>query len=206
MNIVLWRRSLLRASFCFYLLCHASAFAFYNPNTGKWLSRDPIGDQGFNVILTKGPDTNDLEMKHMLETGLESFRRRDLLTFSTWLKMLHDRQQISQKPYATVDHEERSNEYALLYVFNQNRTVDQIDNLGLFSMKFWYPCFNPCCKLWPVCEIYHDSPRRFPRQPFALAVCLSEAMDILKINCIKCHYGYFDFGCEFAKGCFDSYW
>lgn len=32
------------------LLLPASATAFYNPNTGRWLNRDPIGDEGFERL------------------------------------------------------------------------------------------------------------------------------------------------------------
>jgi len=29
-----------------FLCCHTAAFAFYNPTTGRWLSRDPIQEKG----------------------------------------------------------------------------------------------------------------------------------------------------------------
>src|SRR3974390_1466007 len=35
---------------CFTLLCGASAFAFYNPSTGKWLNRDPVEERGGTAL------------------------------------------------------------------------------------------------------------------------------------------------------------
>ena len=32
------------------LLCVETARAFYNPTTGRWLSRDPIGEKGGNNL------------------------------------------------------------------------------------------------------------------------------------------------------------
>lgn len=45
--------------FAVWLLAAAQAHAFYNPNMGRWLSRDPLGDSAFLQLRIGGGKTSD---------------------------------------------------------------------------------------------------------------------------------------------------
>ena len=186
-----------------FVLCQ-DALAFYNSTTGRWLTRDPITEVGFN--LTREPQSTDPEMEHLLQVGLRSLRNRDRAAFSTWLEELSTRQETHQRPYHSADFVGGGRESVNPYVFNLNDGIDQIDCFGLISFTVTHPCVNPCCKYWLFCQIKVDRQDRFPRHPFLLAGCLHAAINVMNGACALCNYAGYEAGCANATACFDIFW
>ena len=97
----------------FVLLTAQIASAYYCPSTGRWLSRDPIGEPGFETLRaanTSPPVGNTVSAQS-----------------ARW---------IQRDPVSVSKQFSRANsngDGVCFYVFNGNHPTDAIDALGLFG-------------------------------------------------------------------------
>jgi len=89
------------------LFVSQTAFAFYNPSTGRWLSRDPVNEPGFNLLA--GVNSGKFKQDTDEEQEFDSDDSGDVVTPDTGTDQVSD----------------------LLYVFVQNNPENLIDELGL---------------------------------------------------------------------------
>jgi len=105
-----------------------SGFRYYNPSTGRWLSRDPIGDIAAMAILLKHSEPTTLR-----QIASASWEMRQLI-----------RQNPSYRGRVDSDSFPRETSVcALTYGFNRNDPVDQFDSLGLAPILTVDP--TSCC-------------------------------------------------------------
>jgi RHS repeat-associated protein len=178
----------------------------YNPGTGRWLNRDPLGDLGFKLLTKDSARLVNPEMDQLLQTGLNSLRIKDWPAFRRWLYELKTRQELGIEPYTKSDPESEMSDLNNLYRFCKNDAVGGYDKDGLWTYRILFPCINPCCEYWMVCDISFPTPSRFPRQPLALYACLFTANWQLTTACASCNYAGFTRGCEAAAWCLNHHW
>jgi len=61
-----------------------TASAFYNPQTGRWLSRDPIGESGFLVLSKNTIATTVSSSQGNTHSSLNSYLFNDNIGFNGW--------------------------------------------------------------------------------------------------------------------------
>ena len=154
----------------FVLLTAQIASAYYCPSTGRWLSRDPIGEPGFQALLVAGqtsirstprPSTDRWIIRD--STSAPAFLRGSILGLSS--KQMKQLKAESLMP---------------AYEFVRNDPVNGLDLLGLVNGVITVPEPNPLPPLDP----------KHPERPSKRKVCrLLSARPpgtMLNPGCIKC--------------------
>ncbi len=94
----------------FFVWTLQAAFAFYDPTVGRWLSRDPVGEPGFQVL-------------HAATTAPQAIVPPPLLQQGRW----------AQRDAITNLNANEKQGGANRYGFVENNPVGKIDPLGLLS-------------------------------------------------------------------------
>lgn len=113
------------------LLVSQSASAFYDPSTGRWLSRDPIGEPGFQAIQRA-------TCTHLVAAPAPPASRTRWITRSPVLSDVHRSTEI----IAGMN----------LYSFVKNMPTDRIDPFGLSDCS----CASPLKDDSKECDKYGD--------------------------------------------------
>jgi len=198
------------AASLFLSATQAHAMRWYSPNTGRWFSRDPINENGFNLI-NNFETAHDFDLQLLAQQGAQATMNNDTQKLKSWLLELETRHKAKLTPYSNMESLRADLENASfdeLYVFNQNDPIDKVDKLGLIS---WppIPVFHTCvsCKLGLyICVGVFHPPSRFPKQPFALWACLDTAKTRMNIACLVADHKKFDANCKYMLSCFQQYW
>ena len=103
-----------------WLLAPQTAWSFYNPQTGRWLSRDPIEEPGANLLRQRSTAAIESPGKHPWPPSR--------LTRAAYPKDLSRRVGLTNEGYR----------------FIANATPNMVDNLGLDVLVPAGNCGNPC--------------------------------------------------------------
>ena len=151
----------------FLLLTAQIASAYYCPSTGRWLSRDPISEPGFQIQ----------KMAAQIPAGISS----------RWLIRDPSKEDISTLvPKRSLSRDLKKLDKAMdwninIYEFNRNAPSDYFDYLGL----------NPVLEIDPNCDNGEDKPKYIQQQYDAAMNMLAEAdsssaFSTSEKNAIKC--------------------
>jgi RHS repeat-associated protein len=191
---------------------------YYNPSTGRWPSRDPMTESGFQVLRSNGEITETEKLLYM-ESGMMSLQRGDSKSFRTWLSDLAARESLGQWPYSIStgdqpdDAFQDSNGGTRLYEFCNNDANDNIDPLGLRihwphppPIPYGLSCANIICGHIYLCGYVFQPTRWIPRHPILLEGCLAEQTLEALAGCAIANYPMFVAGCRGLGVCYSLYW
>jgi RHS repeat-associated protein len=187
-------------------------YRYYNPSTGRWLSRDPLGELGFKQLGMNAKSLRDVEDERLLQEGLGYLRNKSRASFLDWLHDLAMRQDTDLEAYAKQtsawpgDKSNILDETCNLYEYNHNDPIDRIDNYGLFSLwvPYYFACPSTTCHLFQ-CHGWFQ-PSSLPKNPVKLWACLNIADDNMLMGCAFGNYSTFSLGCDRAQACFWAFW
>lgn len=136
------RRIIIGSALFVALWTTQTALAWYDPSTGRWLSRDPIGEPGFQALQ---------RVAALPQTGIPS------AATAKWI----DRDPVA-KAGAPVSPQSRKTfsrvEELNLYCFVANNPINSIDALGLEIPKEAEDCYvaHPLYPDDPACDKYGE--------------------------------------------------
>ena len=130
----------------FVLLATQAAFAWYDPSTQRWLTRDPIGEPGFEAFRT-ATATPQLESK----AGASSGR---------WIKRDPALQKLNLKQIRAFRGFGEIKAGSDLYEFVKNNPINSLDSLGLFCLG------GPWCNWCIICIVASG-----PEDPVCIYPC-----------------------------------
>ena len=182
--------------------------AFYNPETGRWLSRDPIGEIGSDPVAANRRNHHELEVtqiRNELAALPPTAQFDDLID----LLLLATRVNTSD---GLVDHwlDEEFNLYALVL----NDPIGNVDVLGQlqFYYKCWYPAYRRLLGLSCLefrCYVFANLN---PTEMFWLAVnakrfasCAIRSAGVMNFGCFIGNMPVFDKGCASLAGCINRH-
>lgn len=142
----------------FALLTAQIASAYYCPSTGRWLSRDPIGEPGFETLRAasvvspvvgsvQSQSTRWINRDPVSESSFQT-KPSKVDTTTAFLDALGIRSYFTRS--SLKPNKDANQNTVNLYIFVGNSPISTIDNLGLFP-----PCFGlplPSCS--SVCDAY----------------------------------------------------
>jgi hypothetical protein len=140
----------------FVLLTAQIASAYYCPSTGRWLSRDPIGELGFENLRAAsiGPRagpvarSDSLPASRWIHRDLIAGPEKKMDVATAFLNSLGIKSQLSM---GNIKINPDANQNTVnLYVFVGNDPIAVVDSFGLFP-----PCFNlPLPSTCSQCDAY----------------------------------------------------
>jgi hypothetical protein len=117
-----------------WLLLPQTVHSFYNPSTGRWLSRDPIAEPGFELMANRSQNrTKPQEQVHFQKGLAELLTARPALALRIQDRIRKLDASSNTEPFSIAGN---------LYIVVQNDPVSQIDVLGL-DIWYWY-CWISC--------------------------------------------------------------
>ena len=178
-----------------------SGYRYYNPSTGRWISRDPIKDPAFALFETehKGYAKVDFERKRRfvellanVNPELRTSYKSDALRTAVGFESI---------PLNGRD--------ISVYAFVDNNPQGSIDRLGLWKMPYYFECPTElrsvaCIKY--KCRASADVENLFPKNPILLGVCLGESNLMMTAACLRKDYDNFRHWCHWAATCISLYW
>jgi hypothetical protein len=133
------------------LLSAAPAFPYYNPSTGRWLNRDPLGEMGFELVTNRPKVERESLHRERVARLVDSVRSKSPEVFGRLEKRLSqlginlpqvmERSNLRSGPQAdecTVD----------LYAFIENNPIQKLDPNGLET------CDYICWRVGTLVPIY----------------------------------------------------
>ena len=187
------------------LVCYLHRY--YNPSTGRWLSRDPIGEVGFSLSERLNKESLDSGNEALIQQGRDYIRRKDKAAFYRWLEDLELRKAAGISPYDKKESSTSETDF-FIYVFNRNEAVNRIDYLGLrdFHFPFLYGCISPLSCSAYVCSGTILTHRIFPRHPLDFKGCVDVMERMMLLGCVTGNFPAFQTGCKAIQTCADDYW
>ena len=105
-------------------------YRYYKPSTGTWVSRDPLGERGFELVASK-PETGKKSFLERVQVVLAFFRQQNpQLVESFKTSLAEDRRALL----------ESSQQNGNLYAFVANTPINSQDLLGLKSPSDGFTC------------------------------------------------------------------
>jgi len=194
-------------------------YRYLNTSTGRWMSRDPIEEQGF---VGSGVKSLDPEEELLLQRGLQSLNQKDKPSLKNWLYELAARKAAGLKPYnrSILDNASSSrgvnSPESNAYIFVSNDPNDYFDAEGLLKIPTptipyaGPPCFRICGCPFPImvawCVGAYKVPTWFPRNPIGLSLCIYDDEVAMDGACIACYPPLYRAACKHIRACFFLYW
>lgn len=175
------------------------ALAFYNPQTGRWLNRDPIAEKGFNPVAANHNNLREDSISQARLQLLLSMQNKTIPSLMSWLFASE-----SESSLSNGRREDWLREECNLNIFVQNEPVVHVDPFGL-TIMYGCPSYRWCAR----CVITWQPS---PTQLYYLAVnaqrlisCLTRSAGIMNLGCALASRPIFNGGCDAMADCLTLY-
>lgn len=190
---------------CVALFIATPCRAFYNPSTGRWLSRDPIAEPGFRPRETNEENARNAEYAALYSLLAQQqsahYRDSDLALWGVGVNA-------ASRPASGKQAEFNG------YDFVGNAPISMTDSLGLALWPptgppnipgiwtFFFSCPNPICDKWMICgHVHAPCLRSWPAHPVEHLKCKVIAWRKLTEGCVTGNSAKFKEGCEQMLAC-----
>ena len=187
------------------LLFPHSGHCFYNSSTGRWLSRDPLGEAGFELAGQR--PKNDAELNRERRRAALDRLAASNQNLAAFLKNPVFQAALHKELNKALNSEKR--EDSSLYAFVANNPQSGADPLGLWNLPYYFACpasiRGQTCQLF-VCKGTVPVSGVFPRDPDGLAICIGWENLSMTMGCLMNSYSGFSQACNQVAGCFAIFW
>jgi RHS repeat-associated protein len=196
-------------------------YRYYNPSTGRWLSRDPLNEAGFGLISQTPVRCVDAEVSRLSQSLFLDVQTKNRKALMNDLKELAMREALGIAPYDKTDSALPNDELPQLnsdensYAFNCNDGVSHIDHLGLIifrpgppKMPFSFPVVFNCTYCGGVhgCSFTVTPQHPLPLHPATLRFCIQDAEAAMIAACLADNATEWNIGCKSLGTCFVLYY